>query len=271
LTKLLYIGGYGRSGSTLLEYLLAARSDVVACGEIMACAHELTAPRCSCGQPRNLCPVWGAVLARGAPSGSWTHQALTRALLASVANDYALLIDSSKTAWQSFRMPFVFRQELGEDFRLIHTVRDPHGVCWSNVAGKRRRRGKLLPEIQNSPRRFIRHLRTLLGWWAANLDCEVFAWRHPTQYVRVRYEDLVNAPEETLDQIFRKLRLGPGPKLDDLSISKNRHQLFGNRVRYRAPSRSDIRPDVRWTKEMKPLDRWLVSAFSWPLRARYDY
>jgi hypothetical protein len=32
--RLIYIGGYGRSGSTLLEYLLAASPQVDACGEV---------------------------------------------------------------------------------------------------------------------------------------------------------------------------------------------------------------------------------------------
>ena len=34
MTKLVYIGGYGHSGSTLLEYLLAASPETVACGEV---------------------------------------------------------------------------------------------------------------------------------------------------------------------------------------------------------------------------------------------
>ena len=34
VTKLVYIGGYGHSGSTLLEYLLAASPEAVACGEV---------------------------------------------------------------------------------------------------------------------------------------------------------------------------------------------------------------------------------------------
>jgi hypothetical protein len=33
MPQLVYIGGYGRSGSTLLETLMAASPDVIACGE----------------------------------------------------------------------------------------------------------------------------------------------------------------------------------------------------------------------------------------------
>ena len=35
MAKLVYIGGYGQSGSTLFEYLMTANPDAVACGEIV--------------------------------------------------------------------------------------------------------------------------------------------------------------------------------------------------------------------------------------------
>jgi hypothetical protein len=40
VTKLIYIGGYGHSGSTLLEYLLAASPEIVACGEVSSVLHQ---------------------------------------------------------------------------------------------------------------------------------------------------------------------------------------------------------------------------------------
>lgn len=271
MTKLLYIGGYGRSGSTLLEVLLAARPAIIACGEVVIASRRQDAPRCSCGKAREDCALWGTLIDEDQPSGSWDHKALTLALLDEVKERYDFLVDSSKTAWGSLRTPFAFRRALRDDFRLLHIVRDPRGVCWSNVGGKRRRHGKRLPDIQRSPKRFVRHVRTLLGWWAANLACEMFGWRYPDQYVRIRYEALVEAPEETLARIFGILRLGQSPALEGSEISGNRHQLFGSRVRFRALSRANIRQDVRWTEEMHLTDRRMISILSWPLRSRYGY
>ena len=34
VTKLVYIGGYGHSGTTLLEYLMTGSPAVIACGEV---------------------------------------------------------------------------------------------------------------------------------------------------------------------------------------------------------------------------------------------
>ena len=110
-----------------------------------------------------------------------------------------------------------------------------------------------------------------MGWWAANLACEWFGRRYPDRYMRVRYEDLVGAPERTLQTIFAVLDLGPAPTRIGGDAHGNRHQLFGSRVRFKAPSLSDIQPDTRWRREMKRLDRWMISALSWPLRWRYGY
>ncbi|MEM7399317.1 MAG: sulfotransferase [Pseudomonadota bacterium] len=271
MTKLLYIGGYGRSGTTLLETLVASAPDAVCCGEVVIAAVRQKATRCSCGKLREECPVWGSLINPQRPPGTWTHQELTLALLEHVKNAYGILVDSSKTAWGSLSAPFAFRERLGDDFALVHVVRDPRGVSWSRVAGRRRRRGRFLPYIENSPRRFAWHGRTLIGWWAANLACEWFGRRYPNQYICVRYEDLANAPEETLRSVFARLKLGPGPKLDGSKTHNNRHQLFGNRVRFQPPAPSEIRADTRWQHEMKSTDRWMISALSWPLRRRYNY
>ena len=60
MTKLVYIGGYGRSGSTLLEYLMTARPDVIACGETVGTFRKQKPGRtCSCGRPGSECPIWG--------------------------------------------------------------------------------------------------------------------------------------------------------------------------------------------------------------------
>ena len=66
MTRLVYIGGFGQSGSTLLESLLTANPQVVACGEIANGFEGRTGRelKCSCGELAKDCPVWGA-FARG--------------------------------------------------------------------------------------------------------------------------------------------------------------------------------------------------------------
>jgi sulfotransferase family protein len=271
VTKLVYVGGYGRSGSTLLEYLLAASPELIACGEVAAFRHVRAGQGCSCGRRIEDCPIWGELFRPPAALEGWSHKQLTLALLDRVSDRYGILVDSSKTAWDSVGIPFAFRKAVGKDFKLIHLVRDPRGVCWSNVSGKRRRRGQPLPDIERSPVRFVRHLRTVLGWWSANLVCELFGLLFPSQYARVCYEELAESPESALGKIFQSLDLGPGPKLGAVNANDNRHQLSGSRVRYQAVDPSEMRQDVRWKTQMPSADRRMISILTWPMRLRYGY
>jgi hypothetical protein len=81
VTKLVYIGGYGHSGSTLLEYLLAASPKVVACGEVASVLRERRRKgKCTCGREVRLCPVWGPLLASTETLDGMTHERLARVM-----------------------------------------------------------------------------------------------------------------------------------------------------------------------------------------------
>jgi hypothetical protein len=140
VTKLVYIGGYGHSGSTLLEYLLTASPDVIACGEVASVVREgLKKKKCTCGRPAKECPVWGAHLTSGKLAAS-SHADLDASLLAQEGAPYAALVDSSKTAGAYALAPFRLRRKAGSDFLLVHLVRDPRAVCWSAIKKTERRR-----------------------------------------------------------------------------------------------------------------------------------
>ena len=144
MAKLVYIGGFGRSGSTLLEYLLTCQPDLVACGEIVRhVRRRRTRKACTCGQPAAQCPIWGPFqLARHAEP--LDHETLTLAILAQVSQKFHTMVELSKTAWGSALMPFRFRSRLDQDFLLVHIVRDPRAVCWSTIksvmSGKQNKR-----------------------------------------------------------------------------------------------------------------------------------
>ena len=180
VTKLVYIGGYGRSGSTLLEQLMTLRPDVVACGEVARALQRgfKRNRQCTCGRLASECPVWSHFQQEPIKLEGWTHADLAMALLQRCSSHYAVMVDSSKTAWGSVMMPFSLRQRLGGDFRVVHIVRDPRAVCWSTMKRPTKRMW-----ARNT--RLARFLVTLIGWTAANLTCELFAWRYPGQYLRI--------------------------------------------------------------------------------------
>jgi hypothetical protein len=264
LTKLVYIGGYGHSGSTLAEYLMTASPQVIASGEVASASREsIQKEWCTCGELTESCPIWSSFVVDPLRSRRWKHQDLTIALLESVADRYAVLIDSSKTAWHSTAAPFALRRRLGDDFQLVHIVRDPRAVSWSALK-KAERRG----ETRSGP---LQCIFTTLGWWTANLACELFGLIYPRQYVRLSYEEMVRAPCDAMSTVLEMVLPGGGYDFESLGMGGNRHQLYGNRMRSRRLSLNVIKEDQAWRTDMPASYRHLVEALSWPLQERYGY
>lgn len=73
-----YIAGFGRSGSTLLERLLGARPGWTTVGELVDLPRSVTVnhERCGCGEPFDECPVWSAVGEHA--FGGWDAPAVRR-------------------------------------------------------------------------------------------------------------------------------------------------------------------------------------------------
>ncbi|GFO80723.1 MAG: hypothetical protein A49_03500 [Methyloceanibacter sp.] len=170
MAKLIYIGGYGHSGTTLLEYLLTGCSDLIAFGEV-ASATRANAPsqKCTCGWSAVDCSFWSFIADPHRAPKQWTHEALDAKLLERACETHAGIIDSSKTAWRRASVPF--RQSGGSEFQLLHVVRDPRAVCWSMLEKARR------TETDNNALGLS--LKTTLGWLYANFACELFRRRIP--------------------------------------------------------------------------------------------
>jgi len=261
MTKLVYIGGYGHSGSTLLEYLLTRSSDLLACGEVVGTVRKRKKRKCTCGQKPEACPVW-----RFLPAQRRTHAQIVAMLIQSFGDRYSAIVDSSKTAWGSLSSPFRLRRMLDGEFFLIHLTRQPAGVCWSLVKRKRIK--------DKSNRRLYSDMLlcgwTVLGWSFANLSCELFGMMYPNQYVHLRYEDLVHAPISEVEGLLAKI-VSKSRRSGTNDACDNRHQLYGNGVRYHPPAIENVREDLRWKTEMPRRYFRMVSCLSFPLRLRYGY
>jgi hypothetical protein len=267
LAKLIYIGGYGRSGSTLLEYLLTSHSSVVACGEVERHLRSFGRnTRCTCGLRIDRCPVWGAFKHKKGNLSGWDHERLSLALLDHIKDTYAVMVDSSKTAWGAAPVPFRFWRNLGEDFLLIHLVRDPRGVCWSTM-----RTPWKLEKSSRDPGPTVNCLRTAVGWTTANLACEAFGRLHSQNYIRVRYEELIQAPRKTIATILERVSLAVPTELSPNEATDNRHQLYGNAMRFRSLSLADLKEDVAWKTALPQVYRPLIAGVCWPLYWRYGY
>ena len=87
---LIYVGGYGRSGSTVLERLLTRHSTVIGCGEVVRLSWANYDPgmKCTCGALPKDCAIWGRFLDTGL-----SHPQLTIALMESISDQYRIMVE----------------------------------------------------------------------------------------------------------------------------------------------------------------------------------
>jgi Sulfotransferase family len=303
-TTVVYLSGFGRSGSTLVERMLGAATAWVNVGELVDLARSV-APAdelCGCGEPFSRCPVWTRV--GEAAFGGWTADVLDRlalvqrsaarqrhlpGLLAArrpasgalleLQNGYAAIyravaeVTGSSVVVDASKGPALGAALAGAadvDLRMLNVVRDPRAVAWSW------RRHVDRPHATSGAGQMWRipvH-RSAAQWSALQLEVEAVAYAGRAPVARIRYEDLVEDPVRTLATATAKLDLPLGPV--DLPgaggevVLQPSHGLSGNPGRFRSGT-VPLRRDDRWVTEMPASSRALVTALTLPLLATYRY
>jgi hypothetical protein len=193
-----------------------------------------------------------------------------------------VVIDSSKHA----SLAFCLRAGGAPiDLSVVHVVRDPRAVACSWA--------RLVPRPENgAPMTRWRPGRTALHWLAQNLAFHHLA-RLGVPVVRVRYEDLADAPRHTLRRLIRRLGLEPGlePGLEGdpergaecparagrpafvrrgVATLSAAHTVSGNPMRFAVGPVALVRDDA-WRARLPRRHRRLVTALTWPLCLRYGY
>lgn len=297
----MFIGGYARTGSTMLDRLLGQIDGFASFGELRHIWERsfLGNQLCGCGRPFRECPFWTEVVgdAFGGFDGVdaeamyrhkrevaafWDiprikrrgdgHDERLRAYAGAVATLYRsmhrvsgarFLVDSTKDPQHYFLLASM----PGFDVRMVHLVRDSRAVAFSW------RRVRPRPEVHWQARDMPRFsaARSATAWDLANMAAGA-AGRGGRPYVLVRYEDLVLAPREEISRIIAEVDLGPADLgfLDHPEIRlEPSHTVAGNPMRFEGTIR--IRADEEWRDRMLALDRAVVTTLTWPLLGRYGY
>jgi len=293
-TKMIYIAGYGRSGSTLMDILLGAHPKCFGGGELNHLFDDILSHRyCSCGDSYYVCPFWSNVLKgfqrklprmdyetahfittsnerlissrRNIRRYGMVWRALFEALREQDALKTEVIVDSSKSSWKAWRRPFLV-QQCGTEVFGIHLVRDPRAVMFSVMKGSNRRM-----EAGENPRLVGGAVRGLLGWCLSNSLVENAKAFSTIPFMTLRYEDLVHDPASELSRVADFLALEMTPVIDRLALDAGfdgGHGVSGNRMRRRGTLR--IRADDEWRRKLPPLLQ-LLSIAVLPLYRRYRY
>jgi hypothetical protein len=302
-TRVAYVGGWGRSGSTLLDRILGRVSGFVSVGELrMIWRRGLVGnATCGCGSAFRDCPFWTEVgdrayggwdridvdevmRLRNSLDRGWTTLALASPVLprswtARLARyeehlaplyraiaetaGASVVVDSSKLPSHAF----ILRRMPTVDPRVIHLVRDARGVAYSWQ--------KDVVKDPNTGERMI-----VYRPWSAALRYDLynamtsFLRTAGVPYIRVRYEDLVASPEAIVRDIVGHVWPEGAPDLsfidgDTVALGVD-HILGGNPMRFRQGP-VEIRRDESWRAKLPAADRAWVSALTAPWLARYGY
>ena len=167
-----------------------------------------------------------------------------------------IIADTSKRMGRAWMLPRCLKEEV----RIIHLVRDPRGTLWSFM-----KRG--IEQKAKSP------VRTLLHYSVKNAMSSVVRLGLPNNStLRVRYEDLVQAPTTELLRIGNFLGLDFSQTVRELEERQPIPVPFlldGNRIR--KSSTIQIRPDEEWRTGMAPTLGALAIGLTVPFSLAYGY
>ncbi len=302
--KVLYVAGFGRSGSTILANTLGQVEGFFSGGELnFIWKHALIENRlCGCGKPSGECEFWGPVfdgefggqseaLARemmrlqhaGARTrhiplmltegGKQKIRARLGKFLDNTGRLYRaiqsvsgshVIVDTSKEPAYGYALGMV----PGVDLRVLHLVRDPRAAAYSWAKKKRQ---------PDSAEREFMHQKTptqsAVLWDAWNAAIEALWRQMPARYLRLRYEDFIADPRRSFEEILKltgeedaQLPL-VGERDVKLGIS---HTVSGNPNRFDTGA-VELRQDRAWQRQMQPRDKALVTTLTLPLLKRYGY
>jgi hypothetical protein len=301
--QVLYIGGFSRSGTTLLQRLLDQLPGVISLGEV--CNLWDTGLKsddlCTCGEVISCCKFWGEIAERA--FGGWNavdlyevqrlRNAIDRArflprLLRKARSEefeaaarvysrfytkiYAavievsgarVVVDSSKRA----SLASCLCEFADVDLKLIHIVRDSRGVAYSCTKPITR-----VDSVDKAVFGTAPPATTALNWIVQNVALEMLTKKGAPTYL-ITYEEFIKEPI----RCFRELASFAGLPADDTTVEflSNEHAVLGtghsiggNPMREQT-GRVALRLDEAWRTRLTRNDRLLVSALTYPLLRRY--
>ncbi len=299
-----YLGGFGRSGSTLVERLLGTAPGWVNVGELVDLARSV-APAdelCGCGEPFSRCPLWTRV--GDLAFGGWSPDVLARlaglqraaarqrhlpgllgrrrpsAELAELRHSYTRIYQAvaeatgAEVVVDASKGPALGAALAGArdiDLRVLNVVRDPRAVAWSWTKQVERPHA-----VAGSDAMWrIPVSRSAAQWGALQLEMEAIARLSGVRSARLRYEDFVDAPVASLVEAATALGLPLSP-IDLPAVERGHivldpsHGLSGNPGRFRSGP-VQLRRDDAWTADMPASSRAVVTSMTLPLLPRYGY
>jgi hypothetical protein len=301
MTKILYIAGYGRSGSTVLDIVLGNHSEITGVGEVTYLLDDYAGTRrqCSCGMPYTECNFWKDLFPHGAPTSGLPQlvrkmeklsslPGLLLSLITSKERDAyrayqaklfghvvsqtgkSIVVDSSKSARRVATRFLALNRLGGHDVYILHLVRNGLATMESlTVTGS----NWALEGCAQAPK--WPGLRAAFGWVSTNVWTSVLGrFGSPNRYMLLFYEDFVADPATAL----RKIGQFCGFDAEELIARINRkdyfqvgHKVGGNRVRLQSAIKIQRTGTRQASNLLKPRHRFMFAFMGGWLNRHYGY
>lgn len=254
--KVIYISGYGRSGSTLLDIVLGSQTNHTGCGELCNLFEYVSR------QDSRVSGMWTNIVHKALVDNNVSimdvekfrlmfetflvgyfckfifrkkfnaYKNIWRAVFVEIVKreKSTLVIDSSKTAWRQFHRPFILRDIIGKNFCVIHLERDLKSVRLSMQKGDNVK----MEKGSDNVKMLFPSLRATLGQYVSRSFKWVYKWTDENAFYSLEYMDFINYPIKKIEDIERFLAIDfVGIKDLILSGSKFRakNQFSGNRMK----------------------------------------
>lgn len=305
--RVIYIMGAGRSGSTLLDTVLASHPEVVGVGEVtnLHSAGWTSNEVCACGKLGTECGFWTSVREewqRRVPDATvdgyvalqkkfelfqWFGLVqLARMIRNRVSSnaEFQTYLRQTEALYQavakisgksiivdSSKSPVrgaLLAHLKGIDLRLVHLVRDARAVAWSRMkAFETDCKAGVQSAIKPRPVWYS------VGYWAfINVLSMIVCLFRRKQSLRMRYEDFVSQTQPQMERLSQVVGLDYAAAVHSLLNGhpiRVEHPIAGNRLRMKGSV--TLKPDWDWMDRLPGRDRavcWLTGG--WLLLA-YGY
>jgi len=307
----LYIAGWGRSGSTIMGNILGQLPGFAHVGELanIWTRSVIDDSLCGCGARFSACVKWSRVFARafGGIDADHArrmmelklHWPSNKTLLLRAAARRQLSPDSGDIVARGYkenlrRLYAAIDSEIGPgviidsskvpsyasaigslpnvDLRVVHLVRDPRATTYSwSRHIERSDAGRPLTMER------LETWQSAARWWTWNVTTEVITRELARPTVRVSYEEFVRNPKATLSTVLDLVRdvttvdRDALPFVSDREVELEPTHTVWGNHRRRHAGRVRISPDDEWKANLGRAERAVVAAMTYPLARRYGY
>jgi hypothetical protein len=176
----------------------------------------------------------------------------------------SLVVDSSVSPIHAFILSGIDSIDLS----IVHIVRDPRAVAYSN------QRDKKNPAAGEDGKMGKKHPFATSCTWNIYNTLSSLAGQKADSYCRMKYEDVAQNPYEEMIHLSEKLSIRYEPEVLFINKKKVRfkrnHMGSGNPMRFKN-GEIEIRLDDEWRNSFNPLYKSMVSLCTFPGLLKFSY